>query len=249
MKKILLLCGLMMIHFLFLGHAETDSNSLFRAANDAYRNGQFEKAYEGYEKASHDLNISELYYNLGNAAFKMHKLGLAILNYERAKRLDPRNADILENLKYAESLVEYRVENKRNWYWDKFLETLEFVRLNECMIFLSVIYFILALSLLVTRLLKKRFVFGRMGSALLSIFVILAVPTLIKFYGEKLQKNAVVIAQKVDARYGPSRVDKLAFSLVEGIQVEIADQVEDWYRVTLLSGESGWAPKEGIEIV
>lgn len=32
---------------------------------------------------------SNLFYNLGNAYYRQGKLGLAILNYERALRLDP----------------------------------------------------------------------------------------------------------------------------------------------------------------
>jgi len=43
-----------------------------------------------------------VYYNLGNACFRQGKLGFAILNYEQARRLAPRDPDILANLRFAE---------------------------------------------------------------------------------------------------------------------------------------------------
>ena len=48
---------------------------------------------------------TELYYNLGNAYSQAGKPGLAVLNYERALRLDPSNSDARNNLAYTENLV------------------------------------------------------------------------------------------------------------------------------------------------
>ncbi|MEK7243343.1 MAG: tetratricopeptide repeat protein [Thermodesulfobacteriota bacterium] len=56
------------------------------------------------------------FYNLGNSYFKTKKIGLAILAYERARLLEPRNSDILYNLNYAKGILEYKIEDKRNWY-------------------------------------------------------------------------------------------------------------------------------------
>ncbi len=249
MKKFLFVFGIAFLFFGYNGFSQRDIQPLLNQANDAYRAGDYNKAYEAYEKLAQEIKSAELYYNLGNSAFKMKKLGLAILNYERARKLDPRNPDILENLRYAKSLIEYRVEDKRNWYFQELTKLLEFIRLRECLLILLMIYFVLISSLLIALLVKKQIVFGSFGKVLAIGFVIISIPTFVKFHESKLEKQAVVTDTKVEVRYGPSKNDKLAFGLVEGIEVEIADQIDDWYRVSLRNGDSGWAPKEGLSVV
>jgi len=56
----------------------------------------------GYRSAS-------LYYNLGNAHFKLNNLPRAILNYERAVRLAPRDEAIQFNLELSRSLIYDRI--------------------------------------------------------------------------------------------------------------------------------------------
>ena len=72
----------------------------FKAANKLYDAGKFAEAAAAYEKL--EPKTAHVFYNLGNAWFRDGKLGLAILNYERARRLAPRDPDILANLKFAE---------------------------------------------------------------------------------------------------------------------------------------------------
>src|SRR5216684_895 len=72
----------------------------FKAANQLYDAGNFSEAVAAYEKL--EPKTAPVYFNLGNAYFRQDKLGQAILNYERARRLAPRDPDILANLKFAE---------------------------------------------------------------------------------------------------------------------------------------------------
>src|ERR1051326_2790731 len=72
----------------------------FKAANQLYDAGKFAAAAAVYEKL--EPKTAHVYYNLGNAWFRQGKMGLAVLNYERARRLAPRDPDLLANLKCAE---------------------------------------------------------------------------------------------------------------------------------------------------
>ena len=72
----------------------------FKAANALYDAGKFAEAAAAYEKI--EPKTAHVFYNLGNALFREDKLGSAILNYERARQLAPRDPDILANLKFAE---------------------------------------------------------------------------------------------------------------------------------------------------
>ena len=72
----------------------------FKAANQLYDAGKFTEAAAAYEKI--EPKTAHVYYNLGNAWFRQNKLGLAVLNYARARQLAPRDPDILANLKFAQ---------------------------------------------------------------------------------------------------------------------------------------------------
>src|SRR5277367_2694387 len=72
----------------------------FKAANQLYDAGKFTEAAAAYEKI--EPKTAHVYYNLGNAWFRQNKLGLAVLNYARARQLAPRDPDILANLKFTQ---------------------------------------------------------------------------------------------------------------------------------------------------
>ena len=71
-------------------------------ANQLYNTGSYAEAAQVYEQLlSQGMTHSSLYYNLGNAFYVQGDLGRAILNYQRAARLDPRDPEIRANLALA----------------------------------------------------------------------------------------------------------------------------------------------------
>ncbi|HBO97170.1 MAG TPA: hypothetical protein DE315_01770 [Candidatus Omnitrophica bacterium] len=92
--------------------SDAESLSKFAAAAAAYRAEDYDKAAAAYEEVLRGGKESgALYYNLGNSYFKKGSLGKAVLNYERARRLIPRDGDLNFNLEYARQLVERRIRN------------------------------------------------------------------------------------------------------------------------------------------
>ena len=82
-----------------------------RVANQHYEAGQYSEAAAIYETIlASGLHHSSVYYNLGNAYFKQGDLGRAILNYRRAQRLDPRDADVTANLSIARTQTVDKLE-------------------------------------------------------------------------------------------------------------------------------------------
>src|SRR5438045_7104192 len=74
-------------------------NPAFAKANEAYSAGRFQEAVEGYQSlASSGQWSANLFYNLGNAWFRLGNFGEAILNYERALALDPHHPEAAANL-------------------------------------------------------------------------------------------------------------------------------------------------------
>src|SRR3954466_12084952 len=76
--------------------------NVFGKANQAYAEGRFDEAASGYESLIRSGNWNaNLFYDLGNARYRLGDFGQAILNYERALALDPRHPEADANLRLA----------------------------------------------------------------------------------------------------------------------------------------------------
>lgn len=239
---------LILIFCLFLSFSLTfaDQASRFSEANELYHDGKYLEAAKIYEELAKQKPLAEIYYNLGNAYFKAKKIGLAKLNYKRASQLKPRDRDILVNLAYLDRLIEYRIDDKRNWYVRKKSEFLKYVMLSECWALALGGYLIFVVGFFVSLLMKRRLLFGKSGALAVSFVIFCSLPLLLKFGEVGLGPPAIVIEPQTEVRYGPSTSDRIAFRLVEGLEVSLSDQRKDWYRISLNDGRSGWVPQSQV---
>ncbi|MCA1784850.1 MAG: BatD family protein, partial [Desulfobacteraceae bacterium] len=94
------------------GHA-ADTTPRFIDAVNKYQAGAFAAAAKSFEAiAESGIRNGHLFYNIGNAWFKAGETGHAILWYERANRLIPRDPDLRFNLAYARTLVKDKQETR-----------------------------------------------------------------------------------------------------------------------------------------
>ena len=81
---------LILVLSLLLSEILAASDSLFQSANLLYQEGKYEKALEDYRQISESgLESADLYYNMGNAAYRSNSIGYAILYYEKALKMEP----------------------------------------------------------------------------------------------------------------------------------------------------------------
>lgn len=218
----------------------------FREANQLYRDGKYDEAAKAYEGIAKSKGSFEVYYNLGNAYFKSKKPGLAILNYERARHLKPRDPDVRSNLAYANRLIEYKIEDKRNWYVRKIDSFLHLVTFQECWVSVLGAYFIFVVGLLISLIRRKQPMFGRSGALGLVFVIFCSFPLFLKYGEYGAGRPGIVTEAQVEVRYGPSSSDRIAFRLVEGLEVSLHDEKQDWYRIQLKDGRSGWASQSQV---
>ncbi len=103
MKRIFALIFLMFM-VTFAGNLES--------AKAAYNSGDYERAADLWKiELDEGLKNPEILFNLGNANYRMGKIGFAIFYYESAKALAPNDADIEYNLKLAKSQTRDKTEN------------------------------------------------------------------------------------------------------------------------------------------
>ncbi len=232
----------------FLSYAaQSGTGSLFQEANTSYRTGNHAKAAELYESLiEREPGVAAFYYDLANTYVRIGKLSSAILNYEKALCLDPRNGDIRENLRYTRGLLEYRVEDTRNWYLKATEVVLKYVTEREVYAEVLAVLFIFLVGGILY-FLNGRGMFWNPWQQF--VFIVLLLAAFVAF-GKQVQSNvirdAIVMQKECEARYGPSEHDQVAFRMGEGIKVFVMDRREDWSRVLLTNGESGWVRDSDI---
>lgn len=250
-RKILIFGLIIIILSLFEAQAYTESaTALFQKGNESYETGNFDQAIEQYQKII-DLGVknSKVFYNLGNANFRKNQLGKAVLNYRRALTLDPRDDDSMANLRFVKLFTLDKIEEQRvnplsnllHWF-------LNLLSVDELTILVSLSYFLsIALGILILfRKSKKPWVFGLI--IFLVIFILSSSSLATKLYFDSI-KNGVLIEPQAEVRSGPGKDYTLQFTGHEGLEFQINEEAEGWYRISLPNGVKGWIPKDAVEII
>ncbi|MEK6732179.1 MAG: tetratricopeptide repeat protein [Candidatus Omnitrophota bacterium] len=252
MKKILVFSFL--IFFMSAGVliAAEIPEELYKKGASSYENGDYEKAVSFYEQLVKINRISpEVFYNLGNSYFKLKKTGKAVLNYERALRLDPRDRDIQLNLRLARSMSVDKINApEKGFVLAAVLFLYDKVAVNEltavCSFFYLAVIFILIFSIFFVAK-RKNFVYtaGSLGVICFIFLIFLSA----KIRDENFTKTGIITAEKIDVRSGPKQDYLLQFSLHEGTEVRIIKEAQEWYEIDLSSDLKGWIPKASVDII
>ncbi|MBA65821.1 MAG: hypothetical protein CMG55_08475 [Candidatus Marinimicrobia bacterium] len=228
-------------------------NELFDQANKLYIQESYIESIKLYENIlENNKGNSKIYYNLGNAYFRINKVGLAIWSYKNALRLNPRNKDISYNLTIAEN---YKVDRVTMPYTSFLLEKYRQVRMyltaDEWKLFGSLLFFALALNSLFRKMaiLKNRF--SSNISQVLIIFIIsVHILILDKYSQEKKSYDEAIFIKKTNALSGPlSDNHQILFEVNEGSLAEILRVNDDWVYIILLDGNTGWVKSETIRFI
>ena len=94
-------------------------DSIFTEANNAFWNGDYEKAAAKYEELEAlGVHSPELSYNLATAHARQKRLGKAVQHYERALRLAPGHRDATHNLAKTREFIARKASRRagtRTW--------------------------------------------------------------------------------------------------------------------------------------
>jgi tetratricopeptide (TPR) repeat protein len=233
-----------------------DTSKIFQEANELYQSNEFSTAIEKYESIENQgFSSAELYYNLGNAYYKINKPGKAVLNYERALLIATaeNRSDIEYNLELVRKSLIDEIEVLPQFFLKKWKNNIRRLTSSEGWSIIALLLFWLGIGGFVVWLKGKRRQQKKIGFvAGLAILIFSSVPFLMAIDSSNLEKDsglAVIMANEVDLRSAPDEVSKSIFLLHEGTSVALLDQIGDWYKVKLLNGEEGWLPKKILEKV
>ena len=151
MKNIIHIFYLILIFFCFVGalYAQTPEEA-YRKANLSYEDEDYEGSSMLYETLVRMDRVSpEVFYNLGNSYFKLKNIGKAVLNYERASRLAPRDRDIKHNMDLARGMAIDKIElPERGFILDAILFPYDRMNINELCVLVSIMYLSVILLLM-----------------------------------------------------------------------------------------------------
>jgi len=231
--------------FIITSISAQEVDSLFVSANNYYKNGDYKNAIEAYKNiASKELVSSELYYNLGNAYYKINKVGPAIYYYEKGLKLNPLQEDIKNNLVFAKRLALDNIEALPKTIFQKInINYLQKLSYNQWAIVVVVVSFFTSLLFLLfyfaSSPAKKR---GYFTFSILSLLLLLATVSITyNQYGfSKNNIEAIVFSAKTEVRNAPTLNAEEVFTLHEGAKVFVLDAIDNWKKIKLADGKVGW---------
>ncbi|MCD6497460.1 MAG: SH3 domain-containing protein [Deltaproteobacteria bacterium] len=232
----------------------TTAQEAFDQANASYEKGDFAEAVRLYESCLSGFHVvnEHLYYNLGNAYYKLSKMGPAIYNYERALKVDPGMEDARHNLKVArkvtkaKGMVDVVVGAAREPFWVRAVTGL--TPGVESVLFLVLWYATFVLVLLLFYLKRGAWRVGVISGAGLFFVASLLSGLLLGgrgYYDRKLPQG-VVLDDVTVVREGPRENAAAAFRVHAGLKVRLLESDVEWYKIALRNGLEGWVKRRQV---
>jgi tetratricopeptide (TPR) repeat protein len=232
----------------FVAYSSNKENDLWLQANNSFQQKNFEQAAVLYEQiASSKPNDASLYFNLGNTYYKLNKIGLAVLNYQRALHIQPSFQDAKDNLELTMSRIPNRIQLTGDIFFIKWWKGITASSLSGFWAAFSLFLFLSSIGLLtMQRLGKISFNISKIslvGLLLCSLFLLFAFSSA----NRKSEHNTAVVMQHDAPLLIEASNGKTYSYIPEGTIVTIDDEQKENLQVILPDGKKGWMNKQLVE--
>lgn len=232
-----------------------DVDSLWARAVSDYTEENYQAALDGFAAIGEAGYVSpDLYYNMGNCCYKLgHRIGLSILYYEKALKLDPSCEDAAVNLEIAREQTLDRIEAVPEFIlltWFKaFRDTLS----SDVWAWIALVLLLTVAVMVLLFRFGRSLVLRKSAFALAVVaFVFMVISTVFAFNLRSAVEDsgeAVVTVPVSSVKGSPGSTDQSLFILHEGTKVSVVDSLGEWYRIELSDGRQGWLQGNDIEII
>jgi tetratricopeptide (TPR) repeat protein len=225
-----------------------DPSKIFLEANKLYDAERYTEAAELYEKIlGEGAAGAEIFYNTGSAYFKDKKIGKAVLWYERAHLLSPRDGDIAFNLDYARGFVKKSAVSDGA---SRFIENVYgFLTLDELTVLTTLLVILFSVLLFLRRKSFSESGFWVLISAGIVTFIFL-IWSGMRFYENETVTEAIALMPETEARAAPQTDNPVTFTIPEGSKMQIIQIRSGWYEIYMKSENlKGWVKKDNIGVI
>ncbi len=233
------------------GIAEPHYYQLFEIGNIQYKTGQYDSAKLSYSQIINNGYASaELYYNYGNSFFKSGNIPASILFYERALRLEPTYIDARHNLKIANSFIVDNIEPIDRLIIVSWWSKLASRKSSSFWAWFVILFISLACAGIASYLTSIQTILKQVGFfAAITSFLLVVFGFFLAKTSENLlsEPYAVVLAPSVSVKSEPDLKATVRFVIHEGLKAKVLESEDEWTRIILADGNSGWIPTQSIE--
>ena len=244
---ILLLCCFSVIGF-------SQNNQRFEEANALYNDNKYAEAIDKYESIlDTEAHSAELYFNLGNANYKLNNIAPSIYYYEKALQLNPNDKVIKNNMAYAQNMTIDAIDSVPEVGFSRIInnvvntfQTDTWAKFAIGGVLIFVLLFLMYHFSYSTSRKRIAFVVSLVSLLVACISVALA------FQKENLDKKnnpAIVFAQESRVKVDPNQTSEEVFRLHEGTKVQVLETYEDWNKIQLSDDSMGWIPSKDIKLL
>jgi tetratricopeptide (TPR) repeat protein len=236
----------MSLSLYFIGKKATpDYRQEFSRIARLQESGNLDDAVRQYKDlhARYGIESCSLYYNLGNAYFRLDQPGRALQYYRKALRLKPGDRQVRHNIRHVEAML--NVDNPPSAEERSAGSRLLFKVLNAYSIYgwtvISVANywrFTIGILLLVFFGAKRKF-FVYLALVLGIVFVLGLGLTAARAWLDLSVREGVAL-ERLAAMFEPDEGGETAFMIREGTVLRIDTTHREWYQVRLRTGEIGW---------
>jgi tetratricopeptide (TPR) repeat protein len=234
------------VYLLLLITSVVTAQNGFEAGNALYKKGQYEQAIQAYESVvqTEKKESADLYFNLGNCYYKLNQVAPAIYNYEKALVLKPNDAEVLNNLKFAQKRTIDEIKVVPKVGFEKLVhdftaffhyDTWAWISIGFAALFLV---FFLGYYFGQTSVAKRVFFFG------MFVWLFLVLTSVFAAYFEqshfKNDRPAILFAASTEVRSEPQIASPAVIKLHEGSKVYVLETLEQWRKIQLTDGTEGW---------
>jgi len=246
--------ALVLFFFLTINFSIADNSTLYNEANELYKKAEYQAAIEQYELVlKSNFSSGALYYNLGNAYFKTNQIPMAILCYERAKKLLPGDEDVEFNHSIANLKIVDKIEVMPRLFFYNWIDAV--INFFNCDgwavagVSSLALAFLLFVLFRITEKEGLRKLFFYLG-LLLIVFAVKSFWFANIQYKEATGENtAIIFTPSVNVKSSPDANGTNLFVIHDGTKVELLDKVGDWSKVKLSDGKLGWVETGSFVVI